>query len=126
MEFMITSSIKTDVESCAEITIKSVQEQPPIDEELEHRFNLISSIGEEIVDSDSLRRLLANKKNIYAYDGFEPSGRMHLAQGLMRAHNVNKFVDSGVKFKFWIADWFALMNLKLGGDIKKIQKLVMK
>jgi tyrosyl-tRNA synthetase len=90
--------------------------------ELEQRFNLISSIGEEIIDSESLKRLLANKKDIYAYDGFEPSGRMHLAQGLMRAHNVNKFVDSGVKFKFWIADWFALMNLKLGGDIKKIQK----
>ncbi len=65
---------------------------------------------------------MTSKKDIYAYDGFEPSGRMHLAQGLMRAHNVNKFVDSGVKFKFWIADWFALMNLKLGGDIKKIQK----
>lgn len=91
------------------------------DIDLERRFNLISSIGEEIIGLDSLKRLLANKKNIYAYDGFEPSGRMHLAQGLMRAHNVNKFVDSGVKFKFWVADWFALMNLKLGGDLKKIQ-----
>jgi len=29
---------------------------------------------------------------------------------------------TGVKFKFWVADWFALMNLKLGGDLKKIQK----
>ena len=47
---------------------------------------------------------------------------MHIAQGLLRAHNVNKFVKSGVKFKFWVADWFALMNLKLGGDLKKIQK----
>ena len=46
---------------------------------------------------------------------------MHIAQGLLRAHNVNKFVKAGVRFKFWVADWFALMNLKLGGDIKKIQ-----
>lgn len=99
-----------------------VDTKSEIDKELERRFNLISSIGEEVIDSESLKRLLANKKDIYAYDGFEPSGRMHLAQGLMRAHNVNKFVDAGVKFKFWVADWFALMNLKLGGDIKKIQK----
>jgi len=40
----------------------------------------------------------------------------------MRAHNVNKFLDAGVKFKFWVADWFALMNLKLGGDLKKNSK----
>jgi tyrosyl-tRNA synthetase len=47
---------------------------------------------------------------------------MHLAQGLLRTHNVNKLTKLGVKFKFWIADWFALMNLKLGGDMKKIRK----
>ena len=29
----------------------------------------------------------------------------------------------GVTFKFWIADWFAQMNNKMGGDIKKIQKV---
>jgi tyrosyl-tRNA synthetase len=81
----------------------------------------ILSIGEEVVNVDELNKLLLNKENIIAYDGFEPSGRMHLAQGLLRAHNVNKFTSSGVKFKFWVADWFALMNLKLGGDLKKIQ-----
>lgn len=89
---------------------------------LEERVELICSIGEEIVNKDALYKLLENKKEIYAYDGFEPSGKMHLAQGLLRAHNVNKFIKAGVKFKFWVADWFALMNLKLGGDLKKIQK----
>ena len=89
---------------------------------MEERINIIKSIGEEIIGSENLEKLLANKKNVIAYDGFEPSGRMHIAQGLLRAHNVNKFVDAGVKFKFWVADWFALMNLKLGGDINKIQK----
>jgi tyrosyl-tRNA synthetase len=89
---------------------------------MEERINIIKSIGEEIIGSENLEKLLTNKKNVIAYDGFEPSGRMHIAQGLLRAHNVNKFVDAGVKFKFWVADWFALMNLKLGGDINKIQK----
>jgi tyrosyl-tRNA synthetase len=89
---------------------------------MEEKINIIKSIGEEIIGSENLEKLLTNKKNVIAYDGFEPSGRMHIAQGLLRAHNVNKFVDAGVKFKFWVADWFALMNLKLGGDINKIQK----
>jgi hypothetical protein len=29
---------------------------------------------------DELRTLLAKKPNVVAYDGFEPSGRMHIAQ----------------------------------------------
>ena len=81
----------------------------------------ILSIGEEVVNPDELNLLLNRKPNVVAYDGFEPSGRMHLAQGLLRAHNVNKFTNANIKFKFWVADWFALMNLKLGGDLKKIQ-----
>ena len=81
----------------------------------------ILSIGEEVVNKEELNNLLNHKPDIVAYDGFEPSGRMHLAQGLLRAHNVNKFTNANIKFKFWVADWFALMNLKLGGDLKKIQ-----
>lgn len=46
---------------------------------------------------------------------------MHLAQGIVKAHNVNKLTKAGCKFIFWVADWFALMNNKMGGDIKKIQ-----
>lgn len=46
---------------------------------------------------------------------------MHIAQGIMRAINVNKLVDSGCIFIFWVADWFGLMNNKMGGDLKKIQ-----
>ena len=56
-----------------------------------------------------------------AYDGFEPSGRMHIAQGVMKALNVNKLTRAGVTFTFWVADWFALMNNKMGGDLSKIQ-----
>ena len=43
----------------------------------------------------------------------------------MKCLNVNKLTKSGVTFKFWIADWFAQMNNKMGGDIKKIQKVGM-
>ena len=54
------------------------------------------------------------------YDGFEPSGRMHIAKGLLRAINVNRLTKAGCIFYFWIANWFAQMNNKMRGDIEKI------
>ena len=77
--------------------------------------------GEITKDEAELKGLYERKSNPVAYDGFEPSGRMHIAQGLLRSMNVNRLTQSGVKFVFWVADYFALMNLKLGGDIVKIQ-----
>jgi tyrosyl-tRNA synthetase len=47
---------------------------------LDKRFELLMSIGEECIQSDELRRLLENKPSPICYDGFEPSGRMHIAQ----------------------------------------------
>ena len=46
---------------------------------------------------------------------------MHIAQGVLKAINVNKLVDAGCIFIFWIADWFALLNNKMDGDLDKIK-----
>ncbi|MBU3941118.1 MAG: tyrosine--tRNA ligase [Nanoarchaeota archaeon] len=89
--------------------------------DLKERLKLIEEVGEEIITREELVELLKKKKNPIAYDGFEPSGKIHIAQGLLRSINVNKLTKTGIKFKFWIADWFALMNNKLGGDLEKIQ-----
>jgi tyrosyl-tRNA synthetase len=43
-------------------------------------FCCCRSIGEECVTESELRELLRRKPNPVAYDGFEPSGRMHIAQ----------------------------------------------
>lgn len=88
---------------------------------LDERFDLARSVGEECIQDDELRLLLEKKPNPVAYDGFEPSGRMHIAQGVMKALNVNKLTKSGVTFKFWVADWFAQLNNKMGGDLAKIK-----
>jgi tyrosyl-tRNA synthetase len=93
-----------------------------IDSDLLSKYELVRSIGEECIHEDELLVLLKNKPFPVAYDGFEPSGRMHIAQGLIRSINVNKLLKAGCHFKFWVADWFALMNHKLGGDLKKIKK----
>lgn len=87
----------------------------------EQRFELISQVGEEIINEEELKELLNNKEQPVAYDGFEPSGRIHIAQGLLRTINVNKLTKAGIRFKFWVADWFALMNNKMGGDLEKIR-----
>lgn len=53
---------------------------------LEEKLRLVLSVGEdnkcipEDNDFAELRNLLAKKPNPVCYDGFEPSGRMHIAQ----------------------------------------------
>jgi len=90
------------------------------DDKIIQDANRIRSIGEEVIGGHNLEKLLANKKSI-AYDGFEPSNRIHIAQGLLRTINTNKLTASGCEFIFWVADWFALMNLKMGGKDEKIR-----
>lgn len=88
---------------------------------IEDRFTLCRSIAEECIQEDELMALLKQTESPIAYDGFEPSGRMHIAQGIMKVINVNKLTKAGCRFKFWIADWFAMLNKKLEGDMDKIK-----
>ncbi len=70
---------------------------------------------------EELAALFKAKEHPIVYDGFEPSGRMHIAQGVLRAINVNKLTSLGCIFKFWVADWFAQLNNKMDGDLDKIR-----
>lgn len=91
--------------------------------DIEERMQLIKSVGEEIITEQELRELLETKQRPVAYDGFEPSGQMHIAQGLLRTINVNKMIKAGVHFKILVADWFAWMNNKMNGDLGKIRTI---
>ncbi len=94
---------------------------------LDERISLIMEVGEEVINEEELRELikwkLENNKKIYAYDGFEPSGNIHIAQGLLRAINVNKLTKAGITFKFLVADWHAAANQKFGGNLEIIKKV---
>ena len=103
------------------MTDQAATEAPAVDPEVEKKYNLIRSVGEECVTEKELRNLVEKKPNFRLYDGFEPSGRMHIAQGVFKAMNVNKCTKAGGVFVFWVADWFALMNDKMGGDLEKIK-----
>lgn len=87
----------------------------------EEKLSLIKQVGEEIITTDELKSLLNSDEQLTAYDGFEPSGQIHIAQGILRAINVNKMTKAGVKFKMLVADWHAWANKKMGGDLEKIQ-----
>ena len=87
----------------------------------ETKMILAREVGEEIITEDDLRTLFETKAHPIAYDGFEPSGRIHIAQGMLRAINIAKLNKTGIRFKLWVADWFAWMNNKLEGDLEKIQ-----
>lgn len=87
----------------------------------EERLQRCLSVGCECIETQELEWLLKNKEYPVCYDGFEPSGRIHIAQGILKAINVNKLTSSGCIFIFWVADWFALLNNKMGGDLEKIQ-----
>ncbi|KNH06577.1 tyrosyl-tRNA synthetase [Perkinsela sp. CCAP 1560/4] len=85
------------------------------------KLNLLLQVADECQTEAELRQLIEKKPNFLCYDGFEPSGRMHVAQGLYKAINVNRCADAGGNFVFWIADWFALMNDKMGGELQRIR-----
>ncbi|MBI2667307.1 tyrosine--tRNA ligase [Candidatus Woesearchaeota archaeon] len=85
------------------------------------KINLIKGFSEEIITEQELKNILETKSHPIAYDGFEPSGIPHIAQGIIRAININKMTSIGIKFKMFVADWHAWANNKYGGDLDKIQ-----
>jgi tyrosyl-tRNA synthetase len=119
----IVNALSSEMEA---VSVSSTQASSSSDgfqmsEEVEKRYKIVRSIGEECIQEEELKNLLAKKAAPICYDGFEPSGRMHIAQGVMKVINVNKMTSAGCRVKIWIADWFAQLNNKMGGDLKKIR-----
>eukprot|EP00320_Phaeocystis_rex_P005126 CAMPEP_0119094148 /NCGR_PEP_ID=MMETSP1178-20130426/165313_1 /TAXON_ID=33656 /ORGANISM="unid sp, Strain CCMP2000" /LENGTH=86 /DNA_ID=CAMNT_0007077859 /DNA_START=5 /DNA_END=262 /DNA_ORIENTATION=- len=75
----------TNTQAAPAPSVEAVVEADP---ELERKYGLVRSVGEECVAESELRNLLLKKPNFVLYDGFEPSGRMHIAQGIYKAMNV--------------------------------------
>jgi tyrosyl-tRNA synthetase len=47
---------------------------------IEERAKLVLSVGVECITEEELNALFHRKTHPICYDGFEPSGRMHIAQ----------------------------------------------
>jgi len=91
--------------------------------DIETRFALIKGVGEEVITDEELRQLLETNARPVAYDGFEPSGAAHLPFGVFRPLLLKDMLKAGVHFKLYLADWFAWINNKMGGDLEKIRKV---
>ena len=92
--------------------------------DLERRIELITRPPiEEVITLEDLRRLLETTDHPVAYDGFEPSGLAHIALGLLRPIKLQDLLDAGCRFKLLLADWHAMINNKMGGDLEKIRRV---
>jgi tyrosyl-tRNA synthetase len=91
--------------------------------DIEKRIELICRLPtEEVVTTEDLRHLLETEEHPVAYNGFEPSGLVHLGTGVICAYKMKDFTEAGVHFKVFLATWHAYLNNKLGGDLQLIRK----
>ncbi len=86
------------------------------------KVDLIKSFSEEIITEPELLNLFETNNKPLVYDGFEPSGIAPIHFGLLRATNLKTMLKTGVHFKLYLADYFAFVNNKLGGDLETIHK----
>src|SRR3989344_9217870 len=87
----------------------------------ETKINIIKSFAIEILTENELRTIFETNDKPLAYDGFEPSGIAPIHFGIMRANNLKNMLKAGVKFHLYLADYFAFINNKLGGDLDNIR-----
>ncbi len=89
--------------------------------DVESKIALIKDFAQEIVTEEELRQVFETNNHPVAYDGFEPSGIAPIHFGLLRATNLRNMLKAGIKFKLYLADYFAFVNNKLGGDLNNIR-----
>ncbi|MCS4541467.1 MAG: tyrosine--tRNA ligase [Euryarchaeota archaeon] len=90
--------------------------------DIEKRLHLISRGTEEIITLNELRERLETKDRLLAYQGYEPSGLIHIGW-VMTVNKIKDFTDVGFDFIVLLADLHAWINEKMGGDLDKIQKV---
>ena len=89
--------------------------------DIEDKIKIVNSIAQEVITEDELRELFETNDHPVAYDGFEPSGLAPMHFGVYRAKTIKKLMKTGIKFNAYIADYFAFINNKMGGDIDRIK-----
>jgi len=91
------------------------------DDYISIKVDNLLEIAQECDTNDELIELIKSGKKFTAYNGFEPSGRIHIAQAITTVLNTNEIIRNGGNMIIYIADWFAQMNHKMGGDLDKIK-----
>lgn len=92
---------------------------------VKERTEKIMSISISKSSEEAIRDLIKTGKKIVAYNGFEPSGRLHIAQAVITVLNTKLLLENGCRVIIYMGDLFAKLNLKLGGDMDKIRTVGM-
>src|SRR3970040_802054 len=87
----------------------------------ESRLSLVARAVWGIVTRDELVALRDGEPHPKAYVGYEPSGYVHIGSGVPIAGKIKDLVAAGFDFTFLLADWHAMINNKLGGDLDVIR-----
>jgi tyrosyl-tRNA synthetase len=91
--------------------------------DIERKIELICrSPTEEVLTPQGLRELLETEDHPIAYNGWEPSGLVHLGTGVICAYKMKDFAEAGLHFKAFLATWHAWLNNKFAGDLSMIRK----
>jgi len=91
--------------------------------DIEEKIELITRPPtEEVITLPDLRQLLETNDHPIAYNGFEPSGMMHLGTALISGSKMMDLTKAGIHYKVLLADWHAFLNRKLEGDLVKIKQ----
>ena len=77
---------------------------------------------EEVLTKEDLKTLLEKEEHPIAYNGWEPSGNVHLGTGLICSYKMKDLIEAGIQFKAYLSTWHAWLNNKLGGNLKLIRE----
>jgi tyrosyl-tRNA synthetase len=77
---------------------------------------------EEVLTPQDIRHILETEEHPIAYNGWEPSGLVHLGTGAICAYKIKDFIQAGIHYKAYLSTWHAWLNNKLGGDLQLIRK----
>lgn len=87
----------------------------------ERRLALVRGIAAETIGEAELVQAFDEGRRLTAYDGFEPSGPAHVPFAILRSLNIQALLAAGIDFVLLLADSFALINGKLGGNLDQIR-----
>ena len=85
------------------------------------KAGVFRGFAQDIVTYEELVELFESEGHPIAYDGFEPSGVAHLPVGVYRPLLLKQMLSTGVRFKLLLADSYAWINEKMGGDLARIK-----
>ena len=82
-------------------------------------LNLDKTLFEEIITENEFNAL---EKNCKGYNGIEPSGIPHIGTILVMGTRIRAMMEAGIKMQILLADWHAMVNDKLNGDLGRIRQ----